>query len=305
MATSPLVVLINREGGAAKASGPKLSDLVEKAFAKAGARADVRLLAAKDISEAIEQAAMQNHRIVVAGGDGTISGAAQVLTGYDVELALLPLGTLNHFARDLNIPSNLEDAAKLAVEGTAHAVDVGELNGRRFINNASVGLYPFMVRRRDEIVKRHGLPKWLSSVPAAWAALSRFRLYDLQIDLKGSEKPVITPLLFVGNNRYSLDGGAVGSRASLNKGQLSVLVVPRGSRTSLLWFGFRLMIGRADRSTDFEELVECKEFTVSSRASSIEVALDGEICRLPLPFNFSIRSGGLQVVKPSETAENS
>lgn len=304
MTMCALKILINRDGGAAKASGAALAEKVEQAFAKTGARVDVKIVAAEHISGAISQAASEHGRIVIAGGDGTINAAAQVLAGRDVELAVLPLGTLNHFARDLNIPTDLNEAAKLAIEGKAELVDVGEVNGRRFINNASVGLYPIMVQRRDELRRKNQMPKWIASVPAAWAAVSLLKHYKLQIDLEGAERPVVTPLLFVGNNPYSLESGSFGSRASLNNGLLSIYVLPPASRIALLWRGFRLMFGVANRTTDFSELAQCETATVRSARRLIEIALDGEVHQLALPLNFSIQRGGLKVVTPSGTSRD-
>ncbi len=300
MTTSNLPVLINRDGGAASKAADKLPEQVSQAFADAGGKADVQMLAAGQMEKAIKGAAKKHKRIVVAGGDGTISAAAQLLTGTITELAILPLGTLNHFARDLGIPSDLAEAAKLAVTGHARPVDIGEVNGKRFINNASVGLYPFMVRNRDAIRERRGWPKWLAMVPASWAALSRLRHHRLRIDMGRGEKPVITPLLFVGNNHYSLEGGSVGCRDSLSDGKLSVYAVSRAGRLALFWFGARTLIGRADRKQDFETLGDTGALSVHSPDRSLEIALDGEVQRLKLPLEFRIHLGGLNVAVPSD-----
>lgn len=298
MTKTTLPVLINREGGAASKAGEKLADQVTQAFAEAGGQADVRMLKAKDMAKAIKKAASDNKRIVVAGGDGTIACAAQQLAGGKTELAILPLGTLNHFARDLGISFDLKAAATLAVTGAARPVDVGEVNGHKFINNASVGLYPFMVRNRDDIRQRRGWPKWLAMVPASWDALSRLRHHRLRIDMGRGEEPVITPLLFIGNNHYSLDGGSVGSRETLSDGKLSVYAVSRAGRVSLLWFGMRAVVGLADRKRDFETLGDAEAIIVRSPGKSVEIALDGEVQRLKLPLEFKTHPGGLRVVSP-------
>lgn len=291
-------MLINREGGAAKAAGDKLEGQVAAAFEKAGGAAEVRMLAADEMDEAIERAAKKETRFVIAGGDGTVAAAAQVLTGSKTELAILPLGTLNHFAKDLGIPLKLEEAAELALHGNAEAIDVGEVNGRRFINNASVGLYPFMVRDRDDIRERRGWPKWLATVPASWDALSRLRHHRLKIDLGDGKQPVVTPLLFVGNNRYSLDAGTVGARESLTEGKLAVYAISRSSRAALLWFGMRALVGLADRTRDFAAVGESAAFTVESSEGAIEIALDGEVQHIKLPAKFAVQPGGLHVVVP-------
>lgn len=298
MTKAKMVVLINHDGGAAKTAGKKLPEQVMTAFEKAGGKAHVRVLAADEMDKAIELAAKEEKRFVIAGGDGTVAAAAQVLTGGKTELAILPLGTLNHFAKDLGIPLKLEAAAKLALNGKAAAIDVGEVNGRCFVNNASVGLYPFMVRDRDDIRERRGWPKWLATVPASWDALSRLRHHRLKIDLGEGKQPVVTPLLLVGNNRYSLEAGAVGSRESFTEGKLSLYAIARSSRASLLWFGIRALLGLADRTRDFAAVGDSAGFTVESSDSDIEIALDGEILRIELPAKFAIQPGALRVVVP-------
>ena len=303
MTQSPLPVLVNGEGGAAASAGDELPERLEAAFAAAGVATDIRILPAAGMEEAIREAAAANSRIVIAGGDGTASAAAQILKGTDTELALLPLGTLNHLARDLAIPAKLEEAAKLAGHGRATAIDIGEVNGRCFVNNASIGVYPSMVRQRDDYQERRGLPKWLAALPATWDVLSRLRHHRLRIDKGAGEEPLVTPLLFVGNNRYSLDAGSVGSRKTLQDGTLSVYAVAGRRRLALIWFAMRALVGKVDRRTDFVTLGNCKEITVRSHSDSIEIALDGELLDLPSPLHFQSRPGALRIVAPPPDAD--
>jgi diacylglycerol kinase family enzyme len=315
MSGSAIPVFVNRAGGAAAVAGDELADRIAAAFAEAGATAEVHLLAPDKIAGAVGKAARTAGRLVVGGGDGTMGCVAQALADHrDVELAILPLGTLNHFARDLGIPMALEEAAALAASGTALPVDVATVNDHRFVNNASIGLYPFMVRRRDDARER-GLPKWLATLPAAWAALSRLPHHRLRIDMGeagrngsgiaqhrrrpgGRERvrPLITSLLFVGNNRYALEAGSVGTRESLTDGLLSIFAVAHRTRIGLLWFATRALFGRADRQADFVAIGEPPELTVHSSGRSIEIALDGEVRRLRSPLKFAVLPGALNIV---------
>lgn len=290
-----LPVIVNKNGGTAAKLGDKLDDTLTAAFEAAGTTVDVQALDGGEVGDAITKAA-KTGRVVVAGGDGTMACAAQQLSGSDAELGLLPLGTLNHLARDLGLPDKLEDAAKVAATGKATAIDVAEVNGHVFVNNASIGLYPAMVREREGLQDGKGWPKWLSAIPAAYAALDRFRHHRLRVDLGRGEQTIVTPLLFVGNNVYSLDKGDLGQRGSLTDGKLSVYAVARRSRLSLLWFAARALAGRAQRDVDFVTLGECETLKVSSAGSSIEIALDGEVQRLDSPLEFRIRPGALNVV---------
>lgn len=277
--------------------GDKLVPTLTEAFDAAGASVAIEPLDGADIAAAIEAAAGQG-RIVVAGGDGTVSYAAQQLAGGDAELGLLPLGTLNHLARDLGLPTDLDEAAKVAATGKATAIDVAEVNGHVFVNNASIGLYPLMVRTREGLQDGKGWPKWLSTIPAAYAALERFPHHRLHVDLGKGERRIVTPLLFVGNNAYSLAAGEIGQRASLTGGKLSVYAVAHRSRLALLWFAARALVGRARHDVDFVTLGECETLTVRSSGGSIEIALDGEVQRLASPLEFRIRPGALRVVVP-------
>ena len=112
------------------------------------------------------------------------------------------------------------------------------------------------------------------------------------------QQPLVTPLLFVGNNMYSMDRNSVGTRASLQDGRLSVFAVARKSRLSLIWFALRGMAGNADKEEDFIALGECEELTVWTRGKSIELALDGEILRLETPLRFKTEAGALKIVVP-------
>lgn len=294
---SDLKVIVNRGGGAATAAGDKLPQQLHDAFAAAGQPIDLALVEGDSLADTIE-GAMGEPRIVIAGGDGTVACAAQALADSEAELAVLPLGTLNHLARDVGVPAKLEDAAALAVSGKAIRIDVAEVNGKVFVNNASIGLYPLMVRERDEVRERRGWPKWLSTIPAAYTALERLPHHRLRVDLGQGERSIVTPLLFVGNNAYSLDRGSVGTRETLQDGLLSVYAVRHRSRRSLIWFALRALAGRAERKLDFIALGECATLKVTSPSGSIELALDGEVQRLDSPLDFRIRPGALKVVAP-------
>ena len=298
---APLSVIVNGTSGAVAAAKGALPDKLRQAFAAAGTAAEVRLVEGAEIDTALREAAGEA-RVAVAGGDGTARGAAQALAGSDTELALLPLGTLNHLARDLELPTELNAAAALAAHGSATAIDVGEVNGERFVNNVSIGLYPSMVRNRDWYRENRGWPKWLSTFPAAWRALHRLPRHRLRIELDGKAQTVVTPLLFVGNNPYSLEGGKVGARESLRRGRLAVYAVAERSRPGLVWFALRTLAGRADKGMDFAAIGLCETLTVTPEQASIEVAMDGEILRLRSPLAFRILPRALRVVTPGSAA---
>jgi len=255
-ANQPLPVLINREGGTAAAAGAKIKADLEAAFADAGLAAEVELIEGADIRPALKR--LDAPAVAIGGGDGTLGAAASMLIETDRALGILPLGTHNHFARQLGIPMDLPGAVRVLAQGTRRRVDVGIVNGHIFLNNASIGFYPSLVRSREQEQYRRGLPKWVANMPAAWTALRRLRHHRLRVEIDGTEQQVRTPLLFVGNNLYSLDGGRIGQREALDRGELSLFSVEGRSRISALWFGLRLLVGHATLEADFALATTCR-----------------------------------------------
>lgn len=237
--------------------------------------------------------------MVVGGGDGTLGSAAAVVAASGVTLGILPLGTRNHLARQLGIPMDLPGAVKVIGDGLKRRIDLSSVNDHVFVNNASIGMYPAMVRVREDLQKHHGLPKWIANIPAGWQTLGNLRHHRLRLTMDGAAKPIRTPLLFVGNNVYSLDLGKVGQRDALDDGKLSVFAVSPNNRAGLIGFGLRAMIGRSESQRDFAALGVCETLELASHAKTIEVAVDGEIVRLQTPLNFTVKQHALEVFAPS------
>src|SRR5437764_12450889 len=214
-------VIVNRHGGTLEAAGDDGETQLSEAFAAAGVEADIRLTEPDHISSALAEGAKAPglDALVAGGGDGTLSCAAGHLAGTGRPLGILPLGTLNHLARDAGIPAKLEEAAAVIGAGHVRAIDLAEVNGRIFVNNSSVGLYPDMVRLREAEQERKGRSKRLAMLSASLATLRHFRRQRLWISAEGLEAPIYTPLLFVGNNRYEVNLFALGKRETLDAGE--------------------------------------------------------------------------------------
>ena len=293
----PLPVLINRSGGTAARLGDGLRDAVDAAFAEAGREIVLELIDGEDMPDALRRHAGAPV-IVVGGGDGTLGCAAAALAHSSTALAILPLGTRNHLARQLGVPLDLPGAARLCVSGQRRRIDLGTAGGRVFVNNASFGIYVRFVRHRDA---QDG-PKWLNSIPAAWHALRKMRAQSFSLRLDGQPSRVRSPLLFIGNNEYSMDMGSVGERESLADGRLSLYAVAAQSAGRLIGFGLRALIGLARPERDFEELTEAREIVIEG-SGFIEGAFDGELETLPLPLKLRSLPGALGVVTSREPAE--
>jgi YegS/Rv2252/BmrU family lipid kinase len=294
---SKVTVLLNRGGGAV-AADPKIGDKVAAALKDAGVDADVELIGGGDCAVRCRAIAERGDELlVVGGGDGTISAAASALAGTETTLGILPLGTLNHFARDLGVPTKLEEAAKLIAERPERHVDVAEMNDRIFINNSAIGLYPLMVLDRDLQRKRLGRSKRLAMIVASLRTLARFGHQRLTLTVNDEKARIDTPLLFVGNNDYRIDIGAPGQRESVEDGRLSVFVMRKKTRLGFIAASVRALFNRT-RQDDMVKLEDVQRLRVSSRKRMLAVSLDGEVVRAELPFDYKIRRKALRVIAP-------
>lgn len=287
-------ILINRGGG----SVGEVS-AIRAAFDAAGIAGEIRLLDGHELHDAAKEAVTKRVGLVVAGGgDGTISCVAGALAGTGTKLGILPLGTLNHFARDVGLPLDLGEAAAVVANGKPRAVDVAEVNGRLFVNNSAIGLYPLMVLDRDAQQRRLGRSKRLAMIVASFRTLLRF--HHRRLTLTVNEEPagrVDTPLLFVGNNDYRVDIGAPGRRESLDDGELCVFVLRKKTAKGLIAATVRALFNRS-RDDDMVRIDGVERLRVSSKRSHLAVSLDGETAMMETPLDYRIRPKALKVVAP-------
>lgn len=256
----------------------------------------------KDVAVVAREAAHSAMRtIVAAGGDGTISAVAAAVAGTDKVLGVLPVGTLNHFAKDVGIPLDLESAVRNVLEGEIAQVDVGEVNGRVFINNSSLGLYPQIVTRRDAQREQLSRGKWTAFFWATIQALRRFPFLDLRIEFEGRQIFRRTAFLFVGNNEYQIAGFSLGSRTCINAGRLGLYLTHRTGRLGLFRLALHALFGRVDQAEDFD--VFCvAEARIETRKRQLLVAFDGEVERMATPLHYRIRPAALRVLVPRQEA---
>jgi diacylglycerol kinase family enzyme len=236
-------------------------------------------------------------RILVAGGDGTIATAACSLLDTNTELAILPGGTLNHFARDLGISTVAAEAVELAVRPETRKVDVGVVNGRVFLNTSSVGGYVRYVRTRERL-ERH-LGYGLASLVAAVRMMTSVRRMGVEIELDGRTKLFRTPLVFIGVGERELKFPVLGRRVPAGRPGLHVMVVKGRSRLRLIAIGTTAILrglGAVSRTGHFDDII-ADRLRIDMRGAGW-VALDGEVARLGTPLDYELRSGALSVVCP-------
>lgn len=296
--------IVNRGGGTVAGIGLQaLEERLRASFARNGVNAEIRFIAPAEIASAFREAAQVPglDAVVAGGGDGTISCAAGALAGTGRALGILPLGTLNHLARDAGIGAEIEEAAATIATGAVRSLDIGEVNGRVFVNNSAIGLYPHMVRRREALQQRLGRSKRFAMLSAGLHALRRFRRHRLTVSLHGLEAPMETPLLFVGNNRYEMSLLALGQRAALDRGELCLYAPLVRNRLHFLGLGLRTLLG-IGRQRDFVTLCGVDEAVVHARRPLIDVSLDGEAATLETPLRYRIRPGALRLIVPRAAA---
>ena len=236
-------ILIN--AGAGGQFDDTLRQRLSEIFQAAGAKADIVVVEAPDeVGPIAQTAAQEDYEMIVAGGgDGTISLVASALIGSGKIFGVLPLGTLNHFAKDLRIPTDFEEAAQNLVSGSLLQVDVGEVNGQTFLNNSTLGLYPKLVREREK-QQRLGWGKWPAFVWAAIAALRRYPFVSVRVSVDGKPVTTRTPFVFVGNNQYVMERLNIGTRERLDAGELSLYMTRRTGRFGLVRLALRALLGR-------------------------------------------------------------
>jgi diacylglycerol kinase family enzyme len=266
----------------------------------------VRLLSGQgdNLAALARRAVEGNSRLVVAaGGDGTMNGVAAALIDTETALGVLPLGTLNHFAKDLNIPMEIEAAVASIFTGRVARVDVGEVNGRLFLNNSSLGLYPSIVRERENEQSK-GRAKWVAFAQAVLFALRHYSPLHVNLreddQIQGADR---SPFIFVGNNRYEVSGPHIGGRATLDAGRLWVYRAPHASRIKLLRMALQALAGL--RAPGDLAMFDTKEFWISTNRDRLSVATDGEVTTLTTPLHYRSRPKALNVVVPARAGMSS
>lgn len=299
-----MIVILNAGAGTNSDGEKEARSKIAEAFRTAGT--DVSIVtpdSSKDLTTLAREATESGEGpIVAAGGDGTVSAVAAALAGSDKILGVLPLGTLNHFAKDLGIPLDLNDAARTIMDNHSINVDVAEVNDEVFINNSSLGMYPHIVARREAQQEQLNRGKWPAFAWATVLAFKRFPFLQLRVRVEGKELERKTAFLFVGNNHYEMAGFRTGGRASLQDGKLGLYLTHGTGRIGLLRLALHALFGRLNQADDFEAY-SVEEAVIESHRSSLLVARDGEVTRMKPPLRYRIRAGALRVLVPrSENA---
>jgi len=297
MRRAKIEVIINASSGAGNRA--EVQQRLAEAFNAIGADARISLASnGVEVVRLAQSAARSDaERVVAGGGDGTINSVAAAIIESDKTLGILPFGTMNHFARDLNLPLDLDAAVETIAAGHAVRVDVGDVNGRIFLNNSSLGLYPRIIREREK-QQRLGWGKWPAYLWAALEVLRRYPFLEIRLGVDGKEVTGRTPFVFVGNNVYEMERLNIGSRARLDKGELSLYTTNRTGRLGLIRLALRALFGGLRQERDFLAFT-AKELWIGTQSKRVRVALDGEVTVMAPPLHYRVRPGALRVLAPA------
>ena len=296
-------------------SGRKQSDetrvALEETLGAAGRQFDVRLVERPsqfaDITrQAVHDAKAQNGVVVGAGGDGTLCAVAQAVLGSGCAFAVLPSGTFNYFSRDHGVPADPAKSIALLLNARAFPVQVGFVNERMFLVNASLGLYPKLLEDRERYKRLFGRSRLIALWSAAVTLLRAHRHLHLHIEHDGTMHEVRTSTLFVGNNRLQLEQIGMAQAPQLQRGLLSAIAPRAIGRLAQLGLTLR---GAAGRMSDADNVISFafKRITVthpSKRHRPVKVATDGEINWITMPLEFRVATEPLFLLKPEADVAN-
>lgn len=270
-----------------------------------GPGAVLRQVKGRDLDDAAREAAGQDFdAIIAAGGDGTIMTVAGTLLDSGQRFGVLPFGTFNYFARGLGIPEDPKGAAEVILGGVTRRVALAEVNGQVFLNNISLGIYPAILRAREDVYARWGRRR----LAAHWSAAKTFMRFQRPLFLTlrgdGEERRVRTPLLFVARSAYQLESFGLSGADCVAEGRFAVFVAPDTGRVGMFQKAFRLVSKSMAEGRDFE-LLCAGEVTIATRSRHLTVACDGEKIRMRTPLRLRIHPDALEVFAPPAADEAS
>ncbi len=277
-------------------SGVKLPPGLEEGAREAGLDV-VRLGGSVDCTALVRSRMNEGQRLfVAAGGDGTVNHVVQALVNSEGVLAVIPVGTYNHFAKDLGIPLDWRAALAVALGGATKQVDAARANERFFVNNISMGLYPDLVSKRE--ARGRDYPRWKARLLAAYSTLRNYPHVALTLESEHHQEVVRTHVLMISNNSYDLSRiGVQAPRSGLEEGRLSVYWLPHVPRYKLMSFIAHYLAGRVRTAPGFRSFRTAR-LKLQSRKTHLHVGIDGEVATLDLPLVVTIVPQSLLVKVP-------
>jgi len=297
-AVTPMAhVIMNRGSGAGNKLA--LNQEIETAFKSHGWQVEFIMVDRRDLQSRTRSTVAQAPGvIVVAGGDGTINAVASACVEANRPLGIVPAGTFNYVARNQGLPTDIAEAVSVIVNGLARRVDIGEINGRIFLNNAGFGLYSNLVERREIDKRRFGRSRVVAVLSGIRCLLGSHPLYEVELAADGRPERLLTTTLFFGCNALQLEHFNVAAADCLRHGKLAALSLKLHSRWDIVVATFAALTGRLDKAENTDAFC-ASTVRVHTRRRALKVAIDGEIAILRPPLDVTLRPGALQVLAPA------
>ncbi len=258
---------------------------------------DIFEIPGENLPDILEKIGDEDYGILIAvGGDGTVSSVAEKAVKLQRTMGIIPAGTLNHFAKDVRIPLSSDEAVKVILKGRTTLIDTAYVNDHIFLNNSSIGLYPRLVKRREEQMKLGG-KKWPAMLKATLAVLKSIPKINVTIKADGSMVKCRTPFVFVGNNDYKFDLFNLGQREGLRDGRLSIYYPKYDGRISYLRLILKTLTGKLNQEENFQ-ILHNEELVIYSNKRKLEVSIDGEVFKLNTPLHYEIKPKSLRLIIP-------
>ena len=297
---SPITILMNANAG----SKDKFAVRAAIDAAVQGSRRDIELVVARhprDLPTLAHEAADRGAGVLAAaGGDGTLNAVASVARERDLPLAVLPVGTFNYFARDLGLPLEVAEAMRVITEGTLRRVAVGQVNGRLFLNNASIGLYRRLLEQREQHKRRFGRTRHVAMLSALLTLWRRHPLYRLRLEIDGQPLTLSTLTVFFGRNALQMEQLGLDEAVCVARGEMAVLALREVNRLELLELIVRGAFARMEAAENLRQYcaVKVEVDWLDQGSRRIRAAIDGELIELDLPLVIEAVPDALQVVVP-------
>ena len=295
------VVLLNDAAGSLTALDvAEAQRQIAQRFAAAGAQVDVRFVAPRYLRPLAQEAARgaEFDTIFAGGGDGTLNTIANVVADSGKTFGVLPLGTHNHFAKDLRIPLNLDAAIPALAGGRTIEIPVAEVNAQLFLNFSAIGLHPEIILDRESQRSEKGRGKWHAMAVAMLRKLKSPPVQKLALSARGRTISHRTPSVIICNNPHQMEVFGVKNASIPERGLLNIYITTRTRRRTLIWQMFRAAAGAIDDKTPHFQAMALPELRIDSRRKLIPVSIDGEVMDLSPPLVYRVRERPMKVIVP-------
>lgn len=303
---TPYYFVLNSRSG--KSDAPRAKETMERMLKEARRPHEFFMIEepgqiASVAERAAQHAVATNGVVIASGGDGTLAATAQAVLPTERPFGIIPNGTFNYFGRAQNVPEDIEAAMRIVLDPTLRKVQVGTVNGRIFLVNASLGLYPKLLQDRERYTRQYGRKRAVAMWSGIVSLLRGYRQLLLEIEVDGQRQTVRTPTLFIGNNHLQLDRVGIPEADDVREHRLAGIMVKPVSSGQLLWLGLRGALGRLgddDRVMNFS-FQRLKVTAVrGTQSRRIEVATDGERAWMQTPLTFAVASQPLLLLSPKD-----